>query len=124
MKKIIWAACAAAVLAGCARVSDVTKISGKIDAEGINEVNVIVPELQIDTLVPVSDGKNFTVIAENNGPENIYIQSVTLNGQPYTKAYITYRDIMNGGELKFVMGPQPNESFGAAPEDRPRSVMQ
>ncbi|WP_283390676.1 GH92 family glycosyl hydrolase [Millionella massiliensis] len=73
---------------------------------------------------PVSDGKNFTVIAENNGPENIYIQSVTLNGQPYTKAYITYRDIMNGGELKFVMGPQPNESFGAAPEDRPRSVMQ
>lgn len=57
MKKIIWAACAAAVLAGCARVSDVTKISGKIDAEGISEVNVIVPELQIDTLVPVSDGK-------------------------------------------------------------------
>lgn len=70
------------------------------------------------------DGREFTVIAENNGPENIYIQSATLNGKPYTKAYITYRDIMDGGELKLVMGPQPNEAFGAAPEDRPRSVMQ
>lgn len=69
-------------------------------------------------------GKEFTVIAENNGPENIYIQSVTLNGKPYAKAYITYRDIMDGGELKIVMGPQPNEAFGATPEDRPRSVMQ
>lgn len=73
---------------------------------------------------PVSGGKEFTVIAENNGPENIYIQSVTLNGKPYAKAYITYRDIMDGGELKMVMGPQPNEAFGAAQEDRPRSVMQ
>lgn len=73
---------------------------------------------------PVSGGREFTVIAENNGPENIYIQSVELNGKPYAKAYITYRDIMDGGELKLVMGPQPNEAFGAAPEDRPRSVMQ
>lgn len=73
---------------------------------------------------PVSGGKTFTVVAENNGPENIYIQSATLNGQPYPKAYITYRDIMDGGELKLVMGPQPNEEFGAAPENCPRSVMQ
>ncbi|WP_298063330.1 GH92 family glycosyl hydrolase [uncultured Rikenella sp.] len=73
---------------------------------------------------PVGGGRTFTVIAENNGSENIYIQSATLNGKPYTKAYITYRDIMDGGELKLVMGPQPNEGFGAAPEDRPRSVMQ
>ena len=73
---------------------------------------------------PVSGGKTFTVIAENNGPQNIYIQSASLNGKPYTKAYITYRDIMDGGELKLAMGPQPNEAFGAAPEDRPRSVME
>ena len=73
---------------------------------------------------PVSGGKTFTVIAENNGPQNIYIQSASLNGKPYTKAYITYRDIMDGGELKLVMGPHPNEAFGAAPEDRPRSVME
>ncbi len=73
---------------------------------------------------PVSDGRTFTVVAENNGPQNIYIQSAMLNGEPYTKAYITYRDIMSGGELRLVMGPEPNESFGAAAEDRPRSEMQ
>ncbi|MDE5944150.1 MAG: GH92 family glycosyl hydrolase [Rikenella sp.] len=73
---------------------------------------------------PVSDGRTFTVVAENNGPQNIYIQSAVLNGKPYTKAYITYRDIMDGGELRLVMGPEPNESFGAATEDRPRSEMQ
>ena len=57
MKRILFAACAAAVLAGCAGEGDTSRISGNIDAEGMNEVNVIIPELQIDTLVPVSNGK-------------------------------------------------------------------
>ncbi len=73
---------------------------------------------------PVSGNRSFTVVAENNGPENLYIQSATLNGKPYTKAYITYRDIMNGGELRLVMGPRPNEAFGADPADRPRSAVE
>ena len=57
MKRIVIAAFAAAALAGCARVSDVTKITGTIMSDGITEVNVIVPDMQMDTLVPVSDGK-------------------------------------------------------------------
>ncbi|MGL5620249.1 MAG: glycoside hydrolase domain-containing protein, partial [Tannerellaceae bacterium] len=52
---------------------------------------------------------------------NMYIQSVKLNGKPYTKSYIIHNDIMNGGTLEFEMGPEPNKSFGAAPEDRPQS---
>ena len=56
-----------------------------------------------------STGENryFTVIAENNGAENPYIQSVTLNGKAYTKGYIRHSDIMAGGELVFTMGPEP-----------------
>lgn len=73
---------------------------------------------------PVAGNKRFTVVAENNGPENIYIQSATLNGEPYSKAYITYRDIMGGGELRLVMGPRPNEAFGAGLADRPRSAVE
>lgn len=57
MKRFFLTACAVAALAGCAGVSDVTKISGTVSTEGIDEVNVIIPELQIDTLVPVSGGK-------------------------------------------------------------------
>ncbi len=63
--------------------------------------------------------KKFTVIAENNNEKNIYIQSATLNGKPYTKSYISYKEIMAGGTLKFVMGATPNKQFGFNKQDRP-----
>ncbi len=72
--------------------------------------------------IHLPEGKNFEIIAQNNGKENIYIQSVTLNGQPYEKSYILYEDIMKGGNLTFVMGNTPNKAFGAAPENRPKTV--
>ena len=71
--------------------------------------------------VRLPEGKTFEVVAQNNSKDNIYIQSVTLNGQPYEKAYITYDDVMKGGNLTFVMGNTPNKDFGAAPENRPTS---
>jgi predicted alpha-1,2-mannosidase len=64
-------------------------------------------------------GKTFTVIAQNNSPENIYIQSATLNGLPLTRSWITHQEITNGGELRLLMGPKPNGNWGAAPADRP-----
>lgn len=70
----------------------------------------------------LENGCSFTVTAEGNSDTNIYIQSATLNGQPYEKSYITYDDIMSGGELHFVMGDKPNKAFGAAPESRPVSA--
>jgi predicted alpha-1,2-mannosidase len=73
--------------------------------------------------VALPGGKHFEVVAENNSKENVYIQSVTLNGKPYDKAYILYQDIMNGGTLKFVMGNQPNKKFGADPASRPATAI-
>ena len=52
-------------------------------------------------------GKTFTVIAENLSEPNKYVQSVSLNGQPLTKRTINHSDIMQGGTLTFVMGPNP-----------------
>lgn len=49
----------------------------------------------------------FSIIAENNSPESKYIQSVTLNGKPYDKAYIEHSDIAAGGKLILKMGPEP-----------------
>ena len=51
----------------------------------------------------LADGKTFTVIAEGISEENKYVESITLNGQPYTKSYITHEDIVNGGTLVFKM---------------------
>jgi predicted alpha-1,2-mannosidase len=54
--------------------------------------------------IRVKNGKTFQIVAKNNSPENKYIQSVTLNGAPYDKYYIDFKDIANGGVLEFVMG--------------------
>lgn len=56
--------------------------------------------------IDLPEGKSFNIIASNNSSENKYIQSVTLNGEPYGKAWIDYADIMAGGELKFEMGSE------------------
>lgn len=54
-------------------------------------------------------GKIFTIIAENNSPENIYIQSATLNGIEHNVPRISYHDIMKGGTLILNMGPVPSD---------------
>lgn len=53
------------------------------------------------------EGGTFTLVAENNSAENRYIQSVTLNGKPYTKGYIEHSDIAAGGKLVLKMGAEP-----------------
>ncbi|MFM7183883.1 MAG: GH92 family glycosyl hydrolase, partial [Planctomycetota bacterium] len=76
-----------------------------------------------EATIALPGGKSFTVVARNNSPESLYIQSAELNGKPYTKSYITHADVVAGGELTFTMGPEPNVAFGSASEDRPRSVV-
>lgn len=57
--------------------------------------------------IKLDNGKTFEVIALNNSAENIYVQSVKLNGKDYSEKHIEHQDIMNGGILEFVMGPRP-----------------
>lgn len=72
-------------------------------------------EMEIRTV----GNKKFTIIAENNSKENIYIQKVYLNGKEYNKTYIRYSDIIKGGVLKFVMDKKPNRTFGKEMDSRP-----
>ncbi len=58
--------------------------------------------------IVMEDGRKFVIEAEGNGPQNVYIQSATLNGQVLDRNYIHYGDIVGGGELRFVMGSEPN----------------
>ena len=57
--------------------------------------------------VNVGGGKTFTVIAHDNSEENKYIQSIKLNGKPYSLPFIDYKDIKAGARLEFEMGPDP-----------------
>ena len=84
-------------------------------AMGFYPVNPVSGEYEIGTpLFPemrlnLDNGKTFTVLAPNVSRENIYIQSVKMNGQPYDKSYITHQQIMDGVTIEFVMGNQPGE---------------
>jgi putative alpha-1,2-mannosidase len=55
--------------------------------------------------IHLSNGKTFEIRANNVSEDIIYIQSIRVNGQPYTKSRLTHDMIMNGGLLEFEMGP-------------------
>ena len=72
--------------------------------------------------VHMGNGKDLKIVALNNSPTNLYIQSATLNGKPWNRPWFSHTDIVNGGELVLKMGPQPNKSWGSAPESAPPSM--
>ncbi len=57
----------------------------------------------------LANGKTFTILAPAVSKENIYIQSVKLDGKPYNKSYITHEQIMNGSIFEFEMGNKPGK---------------
>jgi predicted alpha-1,2-mannosidase len=73
--------------------------------------------------VSLENGKKFTVITENNSKQNIYITEAYLNGKPLKRSWIDHSDILSGGELRLVMGPQPNRSWGSNTDDSPKSAI-
>lgn len=60
------------------------------------------PQLPKMTL-HLADGKTFTIIAENLSKEHKYVDSITLNGEPYTKKTISHEEIVKGGTLVYKM---------------------
>lgn len=69
-----------------------------------------------EATINLENGNQFKITAENVSKENIYIQSATLNGEQYPFSYISHSDIMHSGNIHFVMGSQPNTSWGTADE--------
>jgi predicted alpha-1,2-mannosidase len=68
------------------------------------------------------NGKTLAIEAENNGPDNVYIQSVTLNGASHDMAYFTREALAQGGTLRFVMGPTPNKQWASTKAAAPFSM--
>jgi len=57
----------------------------------------------------LSNGRKFTMIAENISDQNIYVQSVQLNGKPLDNPFLSYDAVRKGATLVFTMGPRPSE---------------
>lgn len=56
----------------------------------------------------LAGNKEFRIWTIRKSPEDIYIQSVTLNGKKHKDFFITHQDIMNGGTMVFKMGKKPS----------------
>jgi predicted alpha-1,2-mannosidase len=61
------------------------------------------------------DGGEFIIESKNSSAKNRYIQSATLNGKELEKFWIHHADLVKGGKLVLVMGPEPNRDW---PSDR------
>ncbi len=73
---------------------------------------------RFDAKLNFEDGKTLDIRVQRPNKEAIYIQSITLNGEPYTKSYIHHHILAQGGTLVFELGNKPS-SFGADAADRP-----
>jgi len=71
--------------------------------------------------VKLDSGNTLTVIAHDNGPGNVYVQSLKVNGKPWPRAWIGHADIAAGATLEFTMGSQPS-TWGSAPAQLPPSM--
>jgi predicted alpha-1,2-mannosidase len=76
-----------------------------------------------ETKIKLENGRAFIIRTRNVAPGNVYIQSATLNGRPYSKSFITHRDIMRGGQLVFRMGARPNRAWGVGAGNEPVSAI-
>jgi len=71
--------------------------------------------------INLENNNTFEIRVQDNSPDNIYVQQMVWNGQPYTKNYFHHSDLMAGGMLEITMGPEPSSSWGVKPADRAMS---
>ena len=64
-------------------------------------------------------GPTITVTAPQASDENIYVQSVKVNGRPYSRSWLPESLLNQGGEVLVNVGPQPNTSWAVRPGDLP-----
>ncbi len=70
----------------------------------------------------LENGKKFVISAPDNSPKNVYINSATLNGNEWSKNYLNFSDVQQGGEILFKMSDEPNLRRGTKKSDAPYSL--
>ena len=67
-------------------------------------------------------GQDVVLNAPANSAENRYINRLTVNGQEYSRNWLSHRELVKGAVLNFDMAPQPNKARGTQPGDAPFSM--
>ena len=69
----------------------------------------------------LENGRTVTLQAPHNAPNSPYIQSMSLNGSPYTRTFLQHADLIQGATITYHMSNKPNYQRGTAPADAPYS---
>jgi predicted alpha-1,2-mannosidase len=56
-------------------------------------------------------GKQFVIETENNSQDNIYIQSMSVNGAGLNKTFLPFSDVISGGKMTIKMGNVPVDKY-------------
>lgn len=67
------------------------------------------------------EGKTFIVSAADNAADRPYVQKAMLNGEEFSRNYLTHDELLKGGELALSMDSVPNTQRGTQPADFPYS---
>jgi predicted alpha-1,2-mannosidase len=70
----------------------------------------------------LDNGKTFTLSAPNNQPDTPYIQSATLNENPFSDYRLSHFTLISGGELRFQMGRSATNALAATRDPAPIRV--
>jgi len=92
-------------------------------APGSNEYVIGRPFVDEATL-HLPNAKTFKVVAEHLDSSNAYVKSVTLNGQPLSRLFLRHEEIMQGGELRFLMSTKDKATWSMQPHEAPFSMTQ
>src|SRR5690606_29416174 len=72
--------------------------------------------------IRLPNGETIAITAQNNSKDNRYVDRLMLNDNDYSKNFIRHKDLLNGAQINFSMGSEPNKERGIDPGDFPYSL--
>ena len=90
-------------------------------APGSNEYVIGRPFVD-QAVIHLPNGHTFRITAEHLSSSQAFIRSVTLNGKPLTRLFLRHEELMQGGELRFLMSTKAEATWSTQPLERPYSM--
>ena len=69
----------------------------------------------------LENGNTITLNAPKNSEENRFINSISINGAPYSKTFFNHSDLLKGCNIVYNMSKEPNKQRGINEKDAPYS---
>lgn len=75
-----------------------------------------------EAIIHLENGKKIEIKASENNTENFYVKSLKVNAQPYSRNWLSHKELLKGAVLDFQMDNKPNKERGSQEKDFPYSM--